>query len=276
MVKRLINIELQKVLSYNFFKVLAAMYLGLFILCVLIFPQIELNLSFREDVDLLDIKSFYTFPVIWNAYAWLASKFNILLAIMVIFLVGNEYSFGTFRQHIVDGLSKTELISAKFIVIVLIAIGSIITISLSSIIMGLIYSDEISISLMFQNLPVLLVFLVQACAYMSMAMFIVIMVKNKTVSIVIFLSYSVIIEPLLRLLIRKYIWADIVSYFPAKIIFKLTPVPENGLISFIRVNAESEGLFGKSLPLYQNLIIAVLYCALFVFFSYRILKKRNL
>lgn len=258
------------------FRVLAAMYLGLFLLCILLFPQIELNLKFQQDVDLLDIPSFYTFPVIWSAYAWLASKFNILLAIIIIFLIGNEFSFMTFRQHIIDGLSRKELISGKLIVILLIALSSFVIIFLSSLIMGLIYSDEISFSLMLQNLPVLLVFVIQACAYMSMAMFIVMMVRNKTVSIVVFLSYSIIVEPLLRLIVRKYVLVEMVYFFPAKVIFNLTPVPENALLSFIRVNAESEGFIGGGIPLYQSMIVALIYTGIFIFFSYRILKRRNL
>ena len=163
-------------------------------------------------------------------------------------------------------------------VIVLIALGSFVIIFLSSLIMGLIYSDDISISLIVQNLPVLFVYLIQACAYMSMAMFIVMLVKNKTVSIVVFLSYSVIVEPLIRLIIRKYVLTEMVFYFPARVIFNLTPVPENALVSFVTVNAESEGggLIGGGLPLYQNLIIALIYFAIFIYFSLRILKRRDM
>ncbi|MFC2097276.1 hypothetical protein ACFLSI_02965 [Bacteroidota bacterium] len=274
--KRLLKIELQKVLSFNLFRVLVAMYLGIFFLCIITFPHIEFNLNFNDEVDMLDIKSFYSFPIIWNSYAWLASKFNIFLAIMIIFLIGNEFSFRTFRQHIIDGLSKKEIIYGKLLVIFLISIGSFLVIFISSLIMGLIYSDDYSFSLMFENIPILFIYLLQACAYMSMAMFIAIFIRNKTVSIVVFLIYSMIVEPSVRFLLGKYVLSDLMHYFPAKVIFKLTPLPENALISFVKVNAESEGFIGPGIPLYLNILLAVFYASIFIFFSYRIIKKRDI
>ncbi|MFC2118699.1 hypothetical protein ACFLSY_08655, partial [Bacteroidota bacterium] len=214
--------------------------------------------------------------IIWNSYAWLASKFNIFLAIMIIFLIGNEFSFRTFRQHIIDGLSKKEIIYGKLLVIFLISIGSFLVIFISSLIMGLIYSDDYSFSLMFENIPILFIYLLQACAYMSMAMFIAIFIRNKTVSIVVFLIYSMIVEPSVRFLLGKYVLSDLMHYFPAKVIFKLTPLPENALISFVKVNAESEGFIGPGIPLYLNILLAVFYASIFIFFSYRIIKKRDI
>ncbi len=274
-IKKLFLIEWGKVLPYRVFQILGIIYIVSFLISIIFLPFLELKLSISEEADILDIKSFYTFPIVWDSFAWIASKANLFLAIIVIFIVGNEFSFRTFRQHVVDGLSRNDLLSGKVLGIVTIALANTLLILLCGIIFGLIYSSAFDLYDVFSRIYLLGVYFLQAVAYMIFALFIAIWLRNKTLSIVVLAIYSLIIEPIVRLVLRKYVWVKIGLFFPVRSITKLTPIPENGLLSFIKANAEISGIT-QSLPLYGGIIVVLLYVVIFYLLSKMILEKRDL
>ncbi len=274
-IKKLFLIESGKILPYRVFQILGIIYVVSFLISIIALPFIKLETSISPEMDVLDIPSFYTFPVIWDTYAWLASKANLFLAIIVIFIVGNEYSFRTFRQHVVDGLSRTDLLNGKVISIITIALANTLLIFLCGLIFGFIYSSAYDVYDVFSRMYLVGIYFLQAVAYMILAMFIVIWLRNKTLSIVVLLVFSVILEPIIRLVLRKYVWAKISLFFPVRSITKLSPIPENGLVSFIKANAELNGLT-ESLPLYGGILVVLFYVFLFYWGSKKILQHRDL
>lgn len=273
--KKLIRIEWGKTWNYNVFRILGLIYIVSFLISIFVLPFIEVKTQLTDQADILDIKSFYTFPIIWSSYAYLASKANIFLAIIVIFLAGNEYSFRTFRQQVIDGLSREELLLGKLLIIGAIALANTILLFVLGWIFGLVYSADFSFVEAISEFYMLGIYFVQAVAYMIIALFVVIWLRNKTLSIVVFLAYSVLIEPILRLILNKKVWSDFGLYMPMKVTTKLTPIPNNGLVEFIKVNGELNG-FGGSLPLGVNLLLAVVYAGIFYMIARAILLKRDL
>ena len=274
-IRKLFQIEWDKVLPYRVFQILGIIYVASFLVSVIVLPFIKLETSISPDNDILDIPSFYTFPVIWDTYSWIASKSNLFLAVIVIFIVGNEYSYRTFRQHVIDGLSRDDLLNGKVIGIITIALANTILIFVCGIIFGFIYSTGYDFYDVFSRLYLVGVYFIQAVAYMMLALFIAVWLRNKTLSIVVLLVFSLIIEPIVRLVLRKYVWAKIGLFFPVRAITRLTPIPENGLVSFIKANAEINGLT-QSLPLYAGILIVLGYTMLFYLGSRRIIRIRDL
>ena len=175
----------------------------------------------------------------------------------------------------IDGLSRDELLTGKLLVIGVIALANTLLIFIFGWIFGLIYSTGYSFYDTISNIYILGIYFIQAVAYMIMAMFLVIWLRNKTLSMVVLLVYSLILEPIIRLVVKKYVWVKLGLFFPVKVTTKMTPIPENGLIEFIKVNAEVNG-FGQSLPLYLNVILAFGYSLIFYLIARRILLKRDL
>ncbi len=274
-IKKLLSIELNKILPYRVFQILGIIYVASFLISIIFLPFLELKLSLTDEADILDIKSFYTFPVVWDSFAWIASKANLFLAIIVIFLIGNEYSFRTFRQHIVDGLSRNDLLNGKVLSVVAIALANTLLILVSGIIFGLIYSTAFDFYDVFSRIYMLGIYFLQAVAYMILAMFVAIWLRNKTLSIVVLAIYALIIEPIIRLVLQKFVWAKIGLFFPVRSITRLTPIPENGLLSFIKANAEINGLT-QSLPLYAGIIVVLFYIVVFYMLSKMILNSRDI
>lgn len=272
---RLFRIEWGKIWNYNVFKILGIIYVASFLISIIALPLIEIKTNLTADNDLLDIRSFYSFPIIWDTYAYLAGKANLFLAVIVIFLIGNEFSFKTFRQHVIDGLSRDDLLTGKLIVICTIALANTILIFLFGWIFGLIYSSAYTFVDTISHIYILGIYFIQAVSYMVLALFLTIWLRNKTLTMVVLIVYSLILEPIIRLVVRKYVWVKLGLFFPVKVTTKLTTLPENGLIEFIKANVEING-FGDSLPLYLNVILAISYSILFYLIARRIMNKRDL
>lgn len=274
-IRKLFMIEWGKILPYRVFQILGIIYVVSFLISIIILPFLELKLALTDDADILDIKSFYTFPIVWDSFAWIASKANLFLAIIVIFIIGNEYSYRTFRQHVVDGLSKNDLLNGKVLSIITIALANTLLILICGVIFGFIYSSGFDLYDVFSRIYLLGVYFLQAVAYMIFAMFLTVWLRNKTLSVVVLAVYSLIIEPIIRLVLQKYVWVKIGLFFPVRSITRLTPIPENGLMSFIKANAEIKG-FSQSLPLYGGILVVVIYMLIFYYGSRRILNSRDL
>lgn len=272
---RLLRIEALKVLPYRVFQILGILYVVSFVISIIVLPQIKLETDLTNNQDILDLPSLYKFPIIWDTYAYLAAKSNIFLAIIVIFLVGNEYSYLTFRQHVVGGLSRNDLLNGKLLIIFGIALANMLIIFICGWIFGFIYSADYTFLDTISHLPSLGIYLLQAVSYMLLALMLTVWLRNKTLSIVILLLWSIILEPILRLVLNKYVWAKFGLFFPVRVISRLSPFPDNGFISFIKANAEVEG-FAESLPLWSNIVLAAGYGLIFYLISQRILAKRDL
>jgi len=272
---KLLRIESQKVLSYRVFQILAILYAGAFLLSASVFPLIKLNTNLANNQDILNLKSLYNFPQIWDTFAYFAAKSNLFLAIIIIFLVGNEYSYNTFRQHVVNGLSRQDLLHGKLIVIVGIALVNTVMVFVFGMIFGLIYSSGFTFHDIYSHLYMLGIYFIQAVSHMIVAMMIAVWLRNKTLAIVVLLVYQVILEPILRLVLNKYVLAKVGLFFPMRVITRLTPMPDIAITEMIKANSDFKD-FGATLPLWLNLLLALGYGLIFYLITKAILVRRNL
>jgi len=274
--KKLIEIEFIKIASYSVFRVLILLHFILFFLVVLVTSQLDITVPGFSTYNL------YQFPNVWEFFPWVASWFNILLAIMIIVLTGNEYSYHTFRQQVINGLSRIQLLSGKGTLIVIIAIYSTLMVFLFSIIFGFIFTREYVFSVFYEKIYILLVYFLQAIAYMALGFFIAVLFKNTGLSITLFILFRFIIEPVIRLFFPK----NFRLYFPVKVISNLTPMPEFLTIFAGKMNGDNQaidtyslremGIMPEELPILVNIILAAGYTILFVFLAWLLLKRRNL
>jgi len=272
---KLLRIESVKVLPYRVFQILAILYAGAFLLSAGAFPMIKLSTTLANSEDILNLKSLYYFPQIWDTFAYFAAKSNIFLAIIVIFLVGNEYSFNTFRQHVVNGLSRQDLLNGKLVVILGIALVNTVMVLVFGLIFGLIYSSGYSFQDVFSHVYMLGIYFVQAVAHMIAAMMIAVWLRNKTLAIVVLIVYQFILEPIIRLVMNKYVLAKVGLFFPMRVITRLTPMPDIGLTEMVKANSSLKD-FAATLPVWVNLLLALGYGLIFYLITRAILVRRNL
>ncbi|MCK5029102.1 MAG: hypothetical protein KAR57_05670 [Bacteroidales bacterium] len=273
--KKLFNLEKIKALSYPPFKTLMIIHFLLFFLVVLVVSRVHFS------IPGFSVKGLYQFPNIWEFFPWVASWFNLFLAIVIIILVGNEFANKTFRQNVIDGLSRSDLIKGKLILIFTIAVYTFIMVLLAVIIFGLINTKNISFDIIFENSYLILIYFVQAIGYMTLGLLFAILFRNTALSIILFLLYFPV-EGIVRLFFKS----EYRAYFPIKIISNLTPRPEfltmTSEKSFTNASGTSSldlsemGIVPENLPLGITVVLAAGYIGFFIALSTVLLKRKNL
>lgn len=118
---RLLNIDLKKIVNYRTFWVLLTLYSILIIsipTSVMEFLKwLKVKGANFEGFDPLRIPVLY-FPDIWQNITYVYAFLKIVLAIVVIISVSNEFSYKTVRQNVIDGLNRLDFVVSKLSTIV--------------------------------------------------------------------------------------------------------------------------------------------------------------
>lgn len=270
--KRLIGLEWAKISSYGLFKAVLILTLSFFVLTVLVFSRIDIS------IPGFTWRNLFRFPDVWPSFAWVASWFNLLLAILVITTAGNEFTGKTLRQQVMTGLSREEWLAGKGILIAGLALFGVIMVSITGLIFGLIYTRELTFGLIFQKMDILLVYLVQAIGYMVLGMLFIAVTRSNALGIILYLLYFIIIEPVIRGLCP----VEVRPWFPVKIISHLTPFPEileitsGEALENSSMTLENIGLRANQLEDSTTIIMALLYIIVFASLTYLAVKKKDL
>ncbi len=108
---RLLKIEWNKIFYNTGTRVFIILYFVMIALMGATLPNIKPNINGLE-INFIKLGAL-DFPAIWHNITWLIGFGKFFLAIIVINNITNEYSFGTFKQNTIDGLTKTEFLNTK-------------------------------------------------------------------------------------------------------------------------------------------------------------------
>ncbi|WP_299518946.1 ABC transporter permease subunit [Winogradskyella sp.] len=279
---RLFNIELFKLWNNKSSRVLIILSFVLPFTIAFI-TSIKIDLGFiRLDPSEYGI---FNFPFIWHWNSYFASLFKLFFALVAISMISNEYNYRTLKQNLIDGLSKKEMILSKFYVIVVYSVLSTIGVFIMSIIIGSIYSTYTEATIVFDELEYLLAYLVKLIGFFSFCLFITLLVKRSVFAIGILIVFSAI-EWITYAYMRwevyenqaqeiGYNFAESVSqFFPLMSMYNLIEQP---IIRYARRINPNDINFPHDYAVHWYEIAIVLgWSALFIFLSYRLLKKRDL
>ena len=147
--KRLLSIELQKIWLSKSSIILTISYFFLLSFIALI-ASIKFNIgSFQLHIAEQGI---FNFPYIWHFNTYIAAILKFFLAIVIVSMMSNEYSYGTLKQNLIDGMSKQEFILSKFLTVVVFAIVSTVFVFIMSLILGFSFSSYTEFSIVFTDL----------------------------------------------------------------------------------------------------------------------------
>jgi len=147
-------------------------------------------------------------------------------------------------------------------------------------ILGLIFSDFNEVSIIFQDLDYLLAFFVKLSGFFALCLFLGIWVKRSAFALG-FLILISIAEGILFLTIRFKSDTDFASkvmqFFPLTSMSNLVKEPFTRLSGIKSLANQVGESFNKdySIHFYQLLIVAI-WAFVFIYLSYRLLKKRDL
>ena len=272
---RLLQLELQKLLLNRTSKVLIFIS---FVLpfTVLILSSIKINFFGFFTLELGEL-GIYNFPIIWHITTFFASQFKFFFAIVVVSMIGNEYSNKTIKQNLIDGLSKKEFILSKFYTIVFFSLVATILLFLISLLIGLYYSSYTEINIIFRETEYLLGYFLKLVGFFSFCLFLGMLAKRSAFALA-FLFVDYILEWIIFGLITwkgSYELAEkIQNFFPLKSMYNLIKQPVQRIV-MSKFPDKTEIAYDYALHCYE-LVIVLGWTAIFVFLSYRLLKKRDL
>ncbi|UKM66349.1 ABC transporter permease [Flavobacteriaceae bacterium GSB9] len=272
---RLLNLELQKLLLNRTSKILIFISFVLPFFIILL-SSLKINVFGFFTLELGELGVF-NFPIIWHLTTFFASQFKFFFAIVVVSMIGNEYSNKTLKQNLIDGLSKKEFILSKFYTIVFFSLVSTILIGLISLCIGLYYSSYNEFSIIVMETEFLLAYFVRLMGFFSLCLFFGMLVKRSAFALA-FLFILFIVEWIVFGLMAWKMETDaaekIQNFFPLKSMYKLIDQPFQR-IAMTKFPEKSELMYNYSVtPL--EIVIVLCWTAIFVFLSCRLLKKRDL
>lgn len=264
--KKLIQIEWIKIKKLTSVKVILLVYMALIPLWML-----GMN-AFFEDVN-TKLKLFptsetmYSFPNIWGFITYSASYFNLLLAVVVIILTTNEFSNRTLRQHVIDGLTKRQVIFSKFMVVVFLSMVATAYVFLIGTIFGLSQGKGIDL---YTNVHFMGLFFVQTLCYFALAFFLSVLIMRPALTIVLF--YGIIF---METITGLFLPASVYAFLPMNNISKLTPLPFFKEIFVTNPDADHRREF-YILDLWQVALLSLFYMMILYFISLVRLNRKDL
>ena len=276
---RLISIELQKIWKNKASRVLTLTYF-------ILLSFIALIASIKFDIGVFKFHlaemGIFNFPFIWHFNTYVAAWLKFFLAIVIVSMMANEYSYGTLKQNLIDGLSKKEFILSKFLTVVLFALCSTIFIFIMTLILGLCFSSYNEFGIIFTDLDYLLAFFVKLTGFFSFCLFLGILVKRSAFALGFLLVWS-IIEGIIKGLLVFKIFPNsntgnyIMRFLPLEAMSNLIVEPFTRL-SVIKTIGTQMGVentkdYGVH---YLSILIVLVWIFLFIHFSYKLLKNRDL
>jgi len=278
--KRLFLVEFQKLWTNNGARNLTLIYFVLLALTASIaFAKISVGSS---QVSLAD-QGVFDFPFIWHFNTYIADWFKLFLAIPVVTMIANEYTYGTLKQNLIDGLSKREFITSKFLMILALSVLSTLFVLIITLVLGFSHSGSTEMATVFSGTEYLLAYFIKLVGFLSFCLFVGIWVKRSAFTLgFLFIWYVVeaVASGLLHWVILpgSPIADSIIRLFPIEAMSNLIrePFTRIALVGNMQnVMAGKEIVKDYAVHL-STVAIVLAWIAGFITLSFQTLKKRDL
>ena len=277
--KRLLAIELQKIWKNRASRVLTISYFVILSFIALI-ASININIgNFQLHFAEMGI---FNFPFIWHFNTYIAAILKFFLAIVIVSMMANEYGYGTLKQNLIDGMSKKEFVLSKFLTVVLFAFVSTVFVFVMSLILGFSFSSYTELGIVFSDMDYLLGYFVKLVGFFSFCLFLGVLVKRSAFAIG-FLFVWNIIEGIANGILTFKVFpksdtaSQITRFFPLESMSNLIVEPFTRLSVIKNIQTAVGDTNVKDYDVhFTSILIVLFWTALFIFLSYKIIKKRDL
>ncbi|MCU0356956.1 MAG: ABC transporter permease subunit [Cyclobacteriaceae bacterium] len=264
----LLKIDLKKLIHYRTFWIIAGLYfftLGTAAASGMEFLKwlartIE---GFGQSININRIP-LYHFPDVWQNLAWAGGLLKIMVGILVVISITNEFAYRTVRQNIIDGLSRSEFLVSKILTNLLLSLTSMVLLSLIAFSVGLIYSPGLDVRYIFNGLEFYPAYFLEVFSFLSFALMLGIFLQRSGLTIVLLLN-AYLIELIIKKNIDDYV-PELIRFFPLESISNLVPMP------FARYAFQEI----QDYISWEAVGIALVWAFLFNYFSYLKLKKSDI
>jgi len=277
--KRLLSIELQKLWKNRTSRILIIAYF-----VIICFISLIASIEFKSGEFSFRIadQGIFNFPFIWHFNTYIAAILKLFLAVVIVSMMANEYSYGTLKQNLIDGLSKKEFVLSKFLVVGLFSLCSTIFVFVLTIILGYSFSSYTEFSIVLIDIDYLLAYFVKLLGFFSFCLFLGILVKRSAFALGFLLLWS-IVEGIFFSILKWGLFKNldiaegISRFFPLQSMSNLifNPIRRLSIIKNVEQELNVFNELNYSVNYFQVIIVLV-WTFLFVYWSYILLKKRDL
>lgn len=280
---RLLNIEFHKLKHNRASRVLSIIYFGLL-------TSIALIAAIKFDIGPIKFhlaeQGIFNFPYIWHFNTFMAAMFKFFLLLVIVSMMANEYSYKTLKQNLIDGLSKKEFILSKFYTVIVFAAVSTLFVFVVSLILGLFYSDFNEFSIIFSDLEYFAAFFIKLVGFFSFGLFLGILIKRSAFAVA-----AMIVWLFIESMFKGYLYwtfrdlkqaagvevGKIMQFFPLEAMANLIkePFTRLGAVKSVAKQIGEEFVADYSVHI-TDILIVLVWTAIFIYLSYRLLKKRDL
>jgi ABC-type transport system involved in multi-copper enzyme maturation permease subunit len=270
---RLLTIELRKIMPYRMFWIMAGIYVASMVFIFYGFPSLIDYFSLRSDAQEIKLlKNFiYNFPDIWQNLTWISSLrffIKVMLGIIMVVLITNEYAYSTIRSNVINGMSRTDFLLSKIYLALFLSLVSTLLIIISGLVLGFSFSSVVTLKVITGKLLFLIGYIVEVMTYLLFALMLGLLVKRTGLAISFLFIY-----PIIELVVQQQISEKIRPYLPVNAMNHVIRTPNTSLIEYQSPD------FDVDLQKYievGDIAVSLAYAALFIFISYLILKRRDL
>ncbi|MDR3680685.1 MAG: hypothetical protein P4L41_12030 [Flavipsychrobacter sp.] len=262
--QKLLSIEWLKLKNYRTFWILIALY-------VVLLPMLNYEIanslgSFTFNGMSVFTKS-YAFPDVWSNMGCLNSYFITFLAILVIIITTNEYSFKTNRQNIIDGWKRIDFLNAKVLLVVILSLLATVYFFILGSGFGLAYSG--SANNLLSGYDKIFYFFLLSVNYLGFAMMIAMWIKRSGLAISLFLLYSIMIEGILQKILNWKLGSNYGDFLPLQSSDELLPFP------MMKMAAHMMGANIQATVPQYFVIATILWCVVYYFICRSMLLRRD-
>lgn len=269
---RLLSIEYFKLSNSKYFWILLGLF-SLFMLAVPIGVKLFLDWMVWTGSEFLrsglrsDELPFFDFVDIWQNLIWIYKSFSILLGFIVIISTSQEFSYGTIKQNIIDGLSPKEFIISKVAFVIALALSASALTLIIGLIAGTLWSPIFDRPSIMQHIDFIGAYFIHLVGFLLLCLVTTLLIKRSGLIMAFLIFYLYVIEPIITSVIHYSCELPWLAHaFPGRALSELIPFP---LSKYLLM--ETQNYVG--IP---ELIIVCSYILLYLFLANRLMTKRDL
>jgi len=278
---RLLKIEWNKIYYYKTARIFTVLY---FIMLLILGGSLAV---IKPDVGGIKLNlaklGMFDFPVIWQNLTYLFAIAKIFLAVIIITNVTNEYSNGTLKQNLIDGLSKNELLKSKILTSTVFSLLSTVFVFIIIFILGqFIFPNG---EYFYKGMSYIGIYFLKLFLFFSICLFFSFFLRKSAFALLGVVVWWMIekglglIEFLFKAMANDWKFEQIdpngfwlTEYLPLNASANLIKLPNFNPLNF---------QMGKPVFILVDIdwtfvLAALVYIVIFTFLSYRLLKKRDL
>jgi ABC-2 type transport system permease protein len=254
----------------------------LFILAIALYflavPGIYLgwsSINIMDNNPLFDKNSFLQFNKIWDMGAYFGNWLLFFIGgFLGIVSISSEILYKTARQQIISGLSRAEFFLAKIALSIVFGIVFTLYFMMVTALAAMIATEDSGTLDFSYAFSVGFRYFLMTMGYFVFGQFLAILLrKNSLITMFLFFSYVMIIEPLLRWSIHfKLIEGRSFLFYPMNVLEDLTPMP---FVEPFKQTIEKIS-FSLYLSTGESILFSTLYLLLFITLGFYLFRKANL